>query len=210
MLKYNPKVDHFFLAGCGRCSLYNTSACKVHSWTEPLQYLREIILESGLTEELKWGVPCYTFGKHNVVMLGAFKDNCVISFLKGALMIDPKGILEKPGENSQVARIIRFTSHNQVISLEMEINTFIQEALEIEKKGLKVELKKAEDYEIPIELQEQFDKDPSFEKAFKSLTPGRQRGFLLHFIQPKQTITRTSRIQKCKDLIYAGKGLNDR
>lgn len=210
MALHNPQVDHFFISGCGRCSLYDTPACKVHSWTDPLQYLREIVLESDLTEELKWGVPCYTLNKHNVVMLGAYKDNCVISFLKGVLMKDPRGILQKPGENSQAARIIRFTSLDQVIGFEKDIKAFIQEAIEIEKNGLKVEFKKADDYEIPEELQEQFDREPSFEKAFRALTPGRQRGYLLHFAQPKQSATRTSRIEKCMDMIFAGKGLNDR
>ena len=210
MKTHNPKVDHFFIAGCGRCSLYNTPACKVHLWTEPLHYMRELLLESELKEELKWGVPCYTLNKHNVVILGAYKDNCVISFLKGVLMKDPKGILQKPGENSQAARIIRLTSLGQVIGLEKEIDAFIQQAIEIEKKGLKVEFKKADDYEIPEELQEQFEKEPNFEKAFKALTPGRQRGYLLHFSQPKQSATRTSRIEKCRDMIFAGKGMNDR
>jgi uncharacterized protein YdeI (YjbR/CyaY-like superfamily) len=210
MQHHNPQVDHFFVAGCGRCSLYATPACKVHLWIQPLHYLREILLESGLKEELKWGVPCYTLGKQNVVMLGAYKDNCVISFLKGALMTDPKAILQKPGENSQAARIIRFTALDEVVRLEKDIKTFIQEALEIEKKGLKVELKKIEEYDIPEELNEYFKKEPAFENAFKSLTPGRQKGYLLHFSQPKQSTTRTARIEKCMDQIFAGKGLNDR
>jgi uncharacterized protein YdeI (YjbR/CyaY-like superfamily) len=210
MQNHNPQVDHFFIAGCGRCSLYNTPACKVHLWTEPLQYLRDILLNCDLKEELKWGVPCYTHNKQNVVMLGAYKDNCVISFLKGTLLPDPKGLLQKPGENSQAARIIQFTHIDQVVQLENDIKSFIQEAIEIEKKGLKVTFKKAEEYELPEELKQRFEEDPNFEQAFRALTPGRQRGFILHFSQPKQSATRISRIDKCTDMIFSGKGLNDR
>jgi uncharacterized protein YdeI (YjbR/CyaY-like superfamily) len=210
MQNHNPQVDHFFIAGCGRCSLYNTPACKVHLWTEPLQYLRDILLNCELKEELKWGVPCYTHNKQNVVMLGAYKDNCVISFLKGTLLPDPKGLLQKPGENSQAARIIQFTHIDQVVQLENDIKSFIQEAIEIEKKGLKVTFKKAEEYELPEELKQRFEEDPNFEQAFRALTPGRQRGFILHFSQPKQSATRISRIDKCTDMIFSGKGLNDR
>lgn len=205
----NPKVDHYFIAGCGRCPLADTPECKVHNWQEELQLLRSILLECGLTEELKWGVPCYTFQKNNVIILGAFKEYCMISFFKGALLSDTEGILTKPGENTQAGRVIRFTNVKQVVKLEAVLKAYIYEAIEVEKSGAKVTYKKADEYAIPDELTQKFKEDPEFKKAFYALTPGRQKGYIIHFSQPKQSATRVSRIEKCMSKIFEGKGFND-
>jgi uncharacterized protein YdeI (YjbR/CyaY-like superfamily) len=209
MNNMNPKVDTYFTNGCGRCPLVNTPECKVHSWTEELAKLREIVLDCGLTEELKWSHPVYTFQKSNVILLGAFKANCVISFLKGALLKDAGKILQKPGENTQAGRVIRFTDVRQIIELEAVLKAYIYEAVEIEKAGLKMEFKETKDFVMPDELQTTFDQIPNLKNAFESLTPGRQRGYILHFSQPKQSKTREERIKKCLPQILIGKGLND-
>lgn len=209
MNKPNPKVDIYFTAGCGRCPLVNTPECKVHNWDAELAMLREIILECELNEELKWGVPVYTFEKNNIVILSALKESCLISFPKGALLKDADKILTKPGENTQAGRVIRFTDIQQILEKKDIIKTYIYEAIEIEKSGLKVELKQTSDYKLPDELEEKFVENPSFQTAFFALTPGRQRGYILHFSQPKQSTTRTARIERCLPQIMIGKGLND-
>ncbi len=206
----NPKVDVYFTAGCGRCPLGNTPECKVHNWQAELEKLREIILDCGLDEELKWGVPVYTFEKNNILLIGAFKDNCVLSFFKGALLKDAQNILKKPGENTQAGRVIRFTDVREVAKLESVLKAFIYEAVEVEKAGLKVPLKKTSEFIIPEEFQDKLDEIPSLKPAFEALTPGRQRGYILYFSQPKQSQTRASRIEKCMPRILIGKGLNDR
>ncbi|QSE98042.1 YdeI/OmpD-associated family protein [Fulvivirga lutea] len=203
-------VDQYLLEGCGRCSLYRTPECKVHNWQKELKLLRKIALDCGLTEELKWSVPCYTFQNHNLAIVSAFKNYCSISFFKGALLNNESGLLEKPGENTQSARLIKFTNAKQIIEHEEAIKAHIYEAIEVEKAGLEVEYKKTSEYNIPEELQSALDNDPEFKAAFEALTPGRQRGYLLHFSQPKQSKTRASRIEKCKDKIFDGKGFNDR
>ncbi len=205
----NPKADVYFKAGCGRCPLVNTPSCKVHNWTAELAKLRQIILECGLTEELKWNHPVYTLEKNNIVMIGAFNDNCVLSFFKGALLKDAAGILTKPGENTQTARVIRLTDVREITKLENIIKAYIKEAVEVEKAGLKVSFKKITEHEIPVELQNKFDEMPDLKTAFEVLTAGRQRGYLIHFSQPKQSTTRTARIEKCISQILIGKGLND-
>ena len=207
--RMNPKVDNYLLQGCGRCSLGGTPDCKVHKWTEELELLRRIVLDCGLTEELKWGVPCYTFQKNNVLLISAFNEFCSLSFLKGALLNDANNILVKPGENTQAARLVKFTNIQEIIKLEAELKSYIVEAVEIEKAGLNVKFKKAPE-PIPEELQIKFDEMPELETAFKSLSPGRQRGYMLHFSQPKQSKTRLSRVEKCIENILRGKGLNDR
>jgi uncharacterized protein YdeI (YjbR/CyaY-like superfamily) len=209
MNRTNPKVDVYFTAGCGRCSLVNTPECKVHNWTAELAKLREIVLDCGLTEELKWSHPVYTFQKNNIILIAAFKENCVLSFLKGALLEDTDKILTKPGENTQAARVIRFTDVQKIIEVETVIKTYIHEAIEIEKAGLKVEFKETKDFEFPEELTEKFAENPSFQTAFFALTPGRQRGYILHFSQPKQSATSEARIERCLPQIMMGKGLND-
>lgn len=210
MNKLNPKIDTYLAVGCGRCPLGNTPECKVHNWTEELQKLREIVLECGLTEELKWSVPCYTFEGNNIAIISAFKEFCSLSFFKGSLFKDADGILVKQGENSQAARIIKFTDVKKIIELETVLKTYIYEAIEIEKAGLKVEFKDISDYEIPEELESKFIGNESFRNAFYSLTPGRQKGYILHFSQPKQSETRLSRIEKSVPNIFKGKGLHDR
>ena len=209
-IKTNPKADAYFDAGCGRCDLVNTPKCKVNFWREEMALLRTIALEIGLTEELKWSVPVYTSEGKNIAIVAAFNDNCVLSFLKGSLLKDPHGILEKPGENSQVGRVVRFTDTKKVVELEAVLKAYLLEAIEIEKSGEKVKLKTIDEHEIPEELQNKFDEDPSFKAAFQALTPGRQRGYYIHFSQPKQAKTRIERIEKCKPKIFSGKGFFDR
>lgn len=205
----NPEVDTFFTAGCGRCPKGGTPECKVHNWTEELKKLRMIVLDCGLTEELKWGVPCYTFQGGNVVVIGALNNSCTLGFFKGALLHDANGILTKPGENTQAARVFAFTHIRELIENETILKAYIYEAVEIEKAGLKMEFKKVEEYEVPAELQQKLAEAPAFKAAFEALTPGRQKGYILHFAQPKQAKTRVARIEKCMPKIFQGKGLND-
>jgi uncharacterized protein YdeI (YjbR/CyaY-like superfamily) len=178
-------------------------------WQEELKQLRKIALGTQLTETIKWGVPCYVFGESNIILLGSFKAFCSISFLKGSLMQDPDGILLKPGENSQVARMLKFTDLDQIRQLEPVIKAYIVEAIEIEKAGLKPVLEKSADLEFPEELLQILDKDAAFKAAFTSLTPGRQRGYNLFFTAPKQSATRIARIEKYRQQILDGKGIND-
>lgn len=205
----NTTPDGYFTDGCGRCPLYATPQCKVHKWPQALAQLRRIVLDCGLKEEAKWGVPCYTFQRHNILIISAFNDCCSISFFKGALLNDPESILELPGQNSQAARVIRFTQVQQVLALEERIRQFVFEAIEVEKAGLKVVFKKPEEYPFPEELQQKMAEFPALQAAFGALTPGRQRGYLLHFSAAKQAKTRVARIEKCMPLILAGKGLMD-
>lgn len=205
----NPKIDIYLDKGCMRCSLGDTPQCKVKKWPEELTNLRRIVLDCGLTEELKWGVPCYTFQKNNIVLISAFKEYCVLSFFKGALLKDTNKILIKPGDNTQSARSIRFINLQEVIGIETVLKSYIQEAIEIEKSGLKVEFKKVEEFPIPEEFQSKLDNLPALKASFEALTPGRQRAYLLHFSAPKQSKTRESRIEKCIQQILDGKGLND-
>lgn len=209
MYKMNPKVDIYLAVGCGRCPLTNTPECKVHNWTKELETLREIILKCGLTEELKWGVPCYTFEGNNIAVVSAFKEFCSLSFFKGSLLKDADGILSKQGENSQAARLVKFTEVRQITEKESILKAYIKEAVEIEKAGLKVAFKDISEYEIPTELQNKLDENEAFRDAFKTLTPGKQKGYILHFSQAKQSATRTARIEKSMPRIFLGKGLND-
>ncbi len=206
----NPKVDAYFEDGCGRCKLFRTPQCKVNFWREELAMLRQIVLECGLLEELKWSQPVYSFQQKNIGMVTAFNDNCVISFFKGALLKDENKILEKPGENTQGGRVVRFTDLQKIIELKPILKAYIFEAIEIEKSGERVKLKTMDEYEIPEELEAKFAENPEFKVAFQSLTPGRQRGYYLHFSQPKQTKTRVERIEKCQPKIFSGKGFQDR
>ncbi|MBK7763768.1 MAG: DUF1801 domain-containing protein [Bacteroidetes bacterium] len=208
-METNYKVDNYLLVGCGRCSLGGTPQCRVHTWQQELNLLRSIFLNCMLVEELKWGVPCYTYNKKNIVIVGALKEYCSIGFFKGALLQDEHKILSKPGENSQSTRIIRFTKVDEIIKLEPIVRAYIFEAIEIENAGLKVALKKAEDHFIPDEFQSKLLELPDLKTAFYKLTPGRQRAYLLHFSAPKQSITRTSRIEKCIPQILSGIGFNE-
>jgi uncharacterized protein YdeI (YjbR/CyaY-like superfamily) len=204
----NNKVDLFLLDGCGRCKYYQTPQCKVHKWPEELITLRALILELGLEEEIKWGFPCYTLNGKNILMLAPFKDNCAISFFKGALLKE-NSILEKSGENSNTFRLIRFQGIEKINQEKDTIRLIIKEAIEIEKSGKKLPKTDYSAIEIPEELENAFEDDHVFKSAFKSLTPGRQRGYILHFAQPKQVQTRMKRIEKCKPAIFNGKGLNE-
>lgn len=192
----NPKVDFYF--------------SKATKWQEELEKLRTLILDCGLTEELKWGVPCYTFQKGNVVLIHVFKEYCAMLFFKGALLKDTNGILVQQTDNVQAARQIRFTNIREIVELESVLKAYIFEAIEVEKAGLKVELKKTTEFAIPEEFQTKLDENAALKAAFEALTPGRQRGYILHFAQPKQAKTRESRVEKCIPQILNGKGLDDR
>lgn len=200
-------VETYLSEGCGRCSLGGTPECKVHAWQQELIALRSIVLECGLDEECKWGAPCYTFQGKNILMISALKDSAIISFFKGSLLQDEPGLLSFAGENSQVAKLIRFTRVEDILKMEDLLKAYIFEAVEVEKAGLKVQKSTAP--ELPEELLRKFEEMPAFQEAFEALTPGRQRGYLLHFSQPKQSATRTTRIEKCLPKIFAGKGMQE-
>ena len=181
----------------------------LEKWKVELTKLREIILECGLNEDFKWMHPSYSDNGKNIVLIHEFKDYCAVLFQKGALLKDPKNILVQQTENTQSARQIRFTNPTQIAELEKTIIEYIKEAIGVEKSGLKVEMKKTTDYEIPDELDEKFSENPEFEKAFKKLTAGRQNGYLLHFSKPKQSKTKTTLIEKNMERILDGYGLTD-
>ena len=191
----NPKVD--------------TYLSKASKWQEEMELLRKIVLDCHLTEELKWGVPCYLNQKSNIVLIHAFKEYCALLFMKGALLQDTSGILVQQTENVQGGRQIRFTSSKQIIELEAILKAYIYEAIEVDKMGLKVELKKTEDFAVPEEFQRKLTENTELKTAFEALTPGRQKGYLLHFSGAKQVKTRESRIEECIPKILKGKGLND-
>ena len=182
---------------------------KAKAWKDEMLALRAIALDSGLTEDFKWGQPCYTLDGHNVVLIHGFKEYCALLFFKGALMQDPKGILIQQTENVQSARQVRFTSLQEIVKLQAVLKTYIRAAIEVEKAGLKVVHKSTEEFEVAEEFQNRLDKTPTLKKAFEALTPGRQRAYLLHFSSAKQSKTRESRIEKCLPMILDGKGLND-
>ncbi len=203
-------VDQYFAEGCGRCHLGGTPDCKVHKWGEELKQLRRIVLDCGLNEEAKWGVPCYTYRGANVLIISAFVNHAALSFFKGVLLQDEHQLLEKPGENSQSARVLRFSSPQQILEVEPFIKAYIFEAVEIEKAGLKVDFKDSKNLDYPEELHQTMDEMPEFKKAFEALTPGRQRGYVLYFSAPKQSKTKYARIEKYIPQILAGRGLHDR
>jgi uncharacterized protein YdeI (YjbR/CyaY-like superfamily) len=181
---------------------------KAQQWREETKQLRRVILGCGLTEELKWGKPCYTFQKSNILIIQGFKEYSALMFCKGALLRDPKGILKKPGENTQAARQVRFTHVREIVGMESVLKAYIHEAIEAEKAGLKVNFKKNPE-PIPEELQNRLDEIPALKTAFAALTPGRQRAYILYFSAPKQSKTREARVEKCMQQILNGKGLND-
>ena len=205
----NPKIDSYLEEGCGRCSLGGTPKCKVHRWNAELTLLRKLVLDCGLKEELKWSMPCYSHQSKNILMIAAFKNYSCLSFFKGALLVDSKEILIKPGENSQAMRQFRFTSSKEILQIQEDIKRYVFESIEIEEAGLKIEFNK-EPETFPKELIEKFKQDPILKSAFEKLTPGRQRGYLLHFSQAKQSKTRTARIEKNIPFIMSGIGLNER
>jgi uncharacterized protein YdeI (YjbR/CyaY-like superfamily) len=192
----NPKVD-----------VYLSNAKK---WRKESEKLRMIILDCQLTEELKWGKPCYTFQKNNIVIILPLKAYCTLLFCKGALLNDANGILIKPTENTQAARQIRLTNVREIVEMETILKAYIYEAIEVEKAGLKVNYKKTSEFIIPEEFHKKLDEIPALKTAFDALTPGRQRAYILYFCAPKQSKTRESRVEKCMQQILNGKGLNDR
>ncbi|NRF41356.1 YdeI family protein [Pedobacter foliorum] len=191
----NPKVDFYF--------------SKAKKWQEEIERLRLIVLDCGLTEELKWGSPCYMFEKSNIVLIHVFNEYCALLFFKGALLSNADGILIQQSENVQSARQIRFTNIREIIELQAILKAHIYEAIEVEKAGLKVDFKKPAEFAVAQEFQYKLDQIPALKVAFESLTPGRQRAYLLHFSAPKQVKTRESRVEKCIPQILDGKGLND-
>jgi len=191
----NPEVDAY-LGGVGK-------------WRREFEALRAILLDSPMTEALKWGVPCYTFQTKNVVLIHEFKDYCALLFFKGALMADPGGLLIRQSENVQTARQIRFASVQDIAALTPTLKAYVEEAIELERSGAKVKLKAARDFEIPDEFRTRLDADAALKAAFEALTPGRRRAYLLHFSAPKQSKTRASRIDKCAPAILSGRGLDD-
>ncbi|MCX6284315.1 MAG: YdeI family protein [Bacteroidetes bacterium] len=191
----NPKVDEFL--------------GKAKKWQEEFGKLRMIILDYRLTEELKWGFPCYTFQNRNLVLIHGFKEYCALLFFKGALLKDSHGILIRQTENVQASRQIRFTSFQEIVEMEPTLKAYLREAIEVEKAGLKVEMKKTSEYYIPEEFQTKLDEIPALKIAFNALTPGRQRAYIFYFSQPKQSKTRESRVEKYIKQILNGKGLND-
>lgn len=204
----NPLVDKYLVDGCMRCKYGGTPQCKVLTWTEELESLRQIVLETGLEEEIKWGVPVYTKNGRNIVTVNALKESANIGFYKGAIMTDSHKILEQQG-NIQSARLIRFTDAAKIKKLKDVLKTYVLEAIALEESGKKVETVKNPE-PIPDELLQRFKDDPAFKSAFYSLTPGRQRGYIIHFSQPKQSATRIGRIEKYKEQIFNGIGLHDK
>ena len=191
----NPKVDAYLT--------------KAKTWQEEVKKLRTIILACQLTEELKWGKPCYTFQKSNIVILITLKECCALMFCKGALLNDANRILTKPGENTQAGRWIKFASIREIVEMETVLKAYIHEAIEVEKAGLEVNFKKTSDFKIPEEFQNKLDQIPALKAAFDALTPGRRRGYILYFSGAKQSKTRESRIEKWMPQIFNGKGLDD-
>ena len=191
----NPKVNFFF--------------SKAKKWQEEFRKLRTIILGCGLTEELKWGKPCYTFQQSNVVLIHGFQEYCALLFMKGALLKDAKGILVQQTENVQAARQVRFTNVREIAKMEPIVKSYIKQAIEIEKAGLEVDYRKTSEFKVPEEFQNKLNAIPALRTAFDALTPGRQRGYLLYFSGAKQSKTRESRVEKCMPQILKGKGLDD-
>jgi len=195
MNNMNPKVDWFF--------------AKDTKWQKEYEKLRTIILDCGLMEELKWGCPCYTYEKKNIVLIHGFKEYCALLFFKGALLNDPNSILIQQTKNVQSARQIRFTNVKEIMKMEKILKAYVYEAIEIERAGLKVKLKKTSDYNIPEEFQKKLNKSSALKTAFEALTPGRQRAYIFYFSQPKLSKTREVRVEKYLKQILSGKGLDD-
>ncbi|MBI3142313.1 MAG: YdeI/OmpD-associated family protein [Bacteroidetes bacterium] len=205
----NPEVDYYLAHGCGRCHLYDTPACKVHPWRPLLEALRALVLETPLVEMRKWGVPCYTYQGANVLNISALKDYAAIGFFKGALLQSETGILESPGPNSQSVRQIRFTALEQVARLAPQVRQLIDQAIDLEKHGKKVDFAAKHALELPAELEDMMAGQPALAQAFHTLSPGRQRGYVLYFSSAKQSATRKARIEKHISNILMGRGIHD-
>ncbi|MBL7858839.1 MAG: DUF1801 domain-containing protein [Cyclobacteriaceae bacterium] len=207
-IELNPQVDTYLMDGCMRCKYGATPQCKVNTWRKELEALRQIVLETGLKEEIKWGAPVYTLNGKNIVSVGALKESANLGFFKGVLLTDKQKILQQQG-TIQSGRIVKFTDADKIKKLKSVLKSYILEAIAIEESGKKVELKKNPE-PIPAELTQVFENDPAFKKAFYALTPGRQRGYIIHFSQPKPPQTRIGRIEKYKAQIFTGVGLHDK
>lgn len=203
-------VSEYLSSGCGRCPLGRTPECKVHIWTEELILLRNILLNSELKEEIKWSIPCYTYGGKNILTLSAMKNGCVLGFFKGALIRDDYQLLTQQGLHSQASKVMKFVNVRQIKDAAPQILDFINQAIDIEKSGQKVASKSVSDYVFTEEMSQNMADDPEFQKAFYALTPGRQKGYLLYFSAPKSAASRISRIEKCKSKILEGKGFHDK
>jgi uncharacterized protein YdeI (YjbR/CyaY-like superfamily) len=195
MSKTNPKVDFYFN--------------KAQKWQKEIKKLRTIVLDCGLSEELKWGCPCYTFQNSNIVLIHAFKEYCALLFFKGALLHDTNGILIQQTKNVQSARQVRFNNVKDIVEMESILKSYVHQAVEVEQSGMKVNYKKTSDFAIPEEFQKKLDKNRALKNAFDALTPGRQRAYLFYFSQAKQSKTRESRVEKYVPQILKGKGLDD-
>lgn len=191
----NPKVDEY---------IQNSN-----KWRQEMELIQSILLDCGLTEEFKWRVPCYMYGKSNIILVGNFKEYCTISFLKGVLLKDENSILVSPGENSQTVRLAKFKTVKEIVALDSVLRSYIHEAIEVEKAGLKVEMKKSKNLDFPEELLKKMEEDGAFKSSFEALTPGKQRGYNLYFSAAKQSATRTSRIEQYTQRILNGKGFHD-
>lgn len=203
-------IQQFFDEGCGRCELSLTPQCKAKKWLQEIKLLRELLLSVELDEEVKWGFPCYSHEGKNIVMLGALKDCCTLSFFKGALLHEKFDFLEKAGPNSEVARLIKFHNVEQIKSMWDQLEMLVKAAIEVEKSGRKIERTIINEQDWPDELLEVMEETPGLKKAFQALTPGRQRGYIIHFSSAKNASTRKNRIEKYIDQIRMGKGWNDR
>lgn len=201
-------IETYFIDGCMRCALGATAACKVRTWPEALAALRSVAQSGGLVEEVKWGAPCYTLDGKNVLNISALKDAAVIGFFKGALLDDPSGLLVAPGPNSQAVRQAKFTTAAEVEAAQEVLLSLIASAIEVEKAGKSIVFSPSPE-SWPEELLSAFAEDPGFEAAFRALTPGRQRGYVLHFSGAKQSATRSNRIEKHRNAIFNGRGMHD-
>lgn len=202
-------IDVYLSDGCGRCSKFRTDDCSVRVFAQQIEALRGIALSVFQEESMKWGTPCYTYNGKNVVALFSFKDNCGFSFFKGPLLADQHNMLVAPSETAQTFRLLRFKNLSEILEKQEQIRSYLFEALEVEKAGLKLKLRPATEFPVPEELNAQFQADSSFETAFRALTPGRQKNYLRHFNEAKQSATRAARIEKYKPFIFRGIGFDE-
>jgi len=207
MVSKSNTLEEYYTQGCGRCSLGPTPECKAKKWFQEFELLRSILLDCPVQEDIKWGSPTYSYNGKNILIYGAWKEDCSLGFFKGSLLVDPENVLVSPGPNAEASKLLRFTSVDQIHAIEPLIRDFVYQAIELEKQGVKVVSKPVEDLHFPQELLDKFDENSAFKAAFDALTPGRKKGFLFHFNGAKQSATRTSRVEKCMPLIFEGKGL---
>jgi uncharacterized protein YdeI (YjbR/CyaY-like superfamily) len=203
-------VEIYLAMGCGRCARFNTPQCSVQTWQNAILSLRKILKKTELVETMKWGAPCYTYNGGNVVIIGAFRESCTLGFFKGLLVRDLHGMFEKPSDEGNASRVLRFTDATDVVRFEKEILDYLMEAIAVEASGAKIPVKPVASIGFPEELREAFEQDEAFRAAFFALTPGRQKSWLYHFNSAKQAATRRSRIEKAMPSIFEGKGMMER